>query len=52
MPLYSGLTAREVDSREIKLISAECSDLLLRGCTRASPAFSAGLFIRRKCCES
>lgn len=44
VPLYSGFTAREVDSREIKLISAECSDLLLRGCARGSPAPSAGLF--------
>jgi len=44
VPLCSGLTAREVDSRETKLISAECSDLVLRGCTRGCPAPSAGLF--------
>lgn len=44
VPLCSGFTAREVDSRETKLISAECSDLLLRGCTRGSPAPRAGLF--------
>lgn len=52
MPLYSGLKAREVDGREIKLVSAECSDLLLRGCIRGSPAPSVGLFFKGVYCES
>ena len=44
MPLYSGVKTGEVDSNMIKLNITECSDLLLRGCTRGSPAYSAGLF--------
>ena len=44
VPLCSSITAGEVASNKIKLIIAECSDLLLRGCTRGSPALFAGLF--------
>lgn len=33
-----------MDGRGIKLASVECSDLLLRGCVRGSPALIAGLF--------
>lgn len=47
MPLYSGVKTGEVDSNMIKLSITECSDLLLRGCTRGSPAHSAGLFLFR-----
>lgn len=44
VPLCSSVKTREVDGSEIKLIAAECSDLLLRGCTRGSPVPSTGLF--------
>ena len=44
VPLCSSVTAGEVYGSMIKLIIAECSDLLLRGCTRESPAHCAGLF--------
>ena len=48
VPLCSSVTAGEVDGGKIKLITAECSDLLLRGCTRGSPAHCAGLFYCRR----
>jgi hypothetical protein len=46
VPLCSSITAREMDGSDIELITAECSDLLLRGCTRGSPVHSTGLFYR------
>jgi len=48
VPLCFSVTTGEVDSSKIKLITAECSDLLLRGCTRGSPAHCAGLFHYRR----
>ena len=51
MPLYSSFINREVDGRKIELIPAKCSDLLLRGCTRGSPALCAGLFFIGDCNE-
>lgn len=49
VPLFPSVTAGEVDGSKIKHITAECCDLLLRGCTRGSPAHCAGLFhCRRK----
>ena len=43
VPLCSSIIG-EVDDNKIKLIIVECSDLLLRGCTRGSPTFYVGLF--------
>jgi hypothetical protein len=45
VPLCLGSCSGAVDVRKIKLISNECSDLLLRGCTRESPALCAGLLL-------
>jgi hypothetical protein len=44
VPLCSCVNAGEMDGSEIKLIIAECSDLLLRGCTRGSLVHCTGLF--------
>ena len=52
MPLCSCITAGEMDGSKTKLIIAECSDLLLRGCTRGSLVHSTGLFYCRRKDES
>ena len=44
VPLCSSAISGEMDDRMIKLIAAECSDLLLRGCTRENPAPCVGFF--------
>lgn len=44
VPLGSSVISGEMDGRKIKLIAAECSDLLLRGCTREAQRNALGFF--------
>ena len=45
VPLRSSAISGEMDGRKTKLIVAECSDLLLRGCTREAQRNALGFFL-------